>query len=71
MNKVIFGSYNVHGLNHHIKRKKILNQLKKLKWSVALIQETHSSKEEKEKIKRKWVNQMFYASYGKKGVLLY
>lgn len=66
MNKVIFGSYNVHGLNHPIKRKKILNQLKKLKCLIALLQETHLSGEENEKLKREWVNQVYYASYGKR-----
>lgn len=41
MNRLNLVSYNVHGLNHPIKRKKILSQLKKLQCSIALIQETH------------------------------
>uniref|UniRef100_A0A3P8S3G3 Endonuclease/exonuclease/phosphatase domain-containing protein n=1 Tax=Amphiprion percula TaxID=161767 RepID=A0A3P8S3G3_AMPPE len=66
MNKLNLVSYNVHALNHPIKRKKILNQLKKLQCSIALLQETHLTDTEHKKIKREWVNQVFYASYGKR-----
>lgn len=66
MNKLNFVSYNVHGLNHPIKRKKILSQLKKLQCSIALLQETHLTDTEHKKLKREWVNQVFYASYGKR-----
>lgn len=61
MNTLNLVYYNVHGLNHPIKRKKILSQLKKLQCSIALLQET-----EYKKLKREWVNKVFHASYGKK-----
>lgn len=66
MNRLNLVSYNVHGLNHPIKRKKILSQLKKLQCSIALIQETHLVEGEYKKLEREWVNQVFHASYGKK-----
>lgn len=54
--------YNVRGLGHPIKRKKILAQLKSLKSSIALLQETHLNELEHKKLKREWVVQVFFAS---------
>lgn len=55
-------SYNIKGLGHPVKRKKILSQLKSLKCSVALLQETHLNDLEHKKLKREWINQIFFAS---------
>ena len=52
MNTLHFISYNVKGINHPIKRKKIIDQLKRLNFSVALLQETHLSAEEHKKLRR-------------------
>lgn len=55
-------SYNINGVNHPIKRKKIMNQLKRLNCSIALLQETHLNDIEHKKLRREWVGQVFSAS---------
>ena len=62
MNLLKVISYNINGLNHPIKRKKILSQLKKLNCSIALLQETHLDDKEHRKLKREWVGQVFSSS---------
>lgn len=62
MSEIIITSYNVKGLGHPIKRKKILSHLKSFKCSIALLQETHLNDLEHKKLKREWVDQVFYAS---------
>lgn len=63
-------SFNVRGLGHPIKRKRILTFLKKEKADVALLQETHLSSEEHKKLKRDWVGQVYFSSFAsnKRGV---
>lgn len=56
-------TYNVNGVNHPIKRKKIVFQLKRLNCSIALLQETHLDDRKHQKLKREWVGQIFSASY--------
>lgn len=58
-------TYNVKGINSPIKRKKILGHLKKMHCSIALLQETHLTEIEHEKLKREGVDQVYSSSYGK------
>ena len=66
MSNLTIITYNVHGLNDPIKRKKIYSQLKTLHCSIALLQETHLPEREYKKLKREWVGQAFNSSFGKK-----
>uniref|UniRef100_A0AAY5KU42 Reverse transcriptase domain-containing protein n=1 Tax=Esox lucius TaxID=8010 RepID=A0AAY5KU42_ESOLU len=51
--------WNISGCNHVIKRKKILTYLKHNKTDKAMLQETHLSAEESEKLKRGWIAQVY------------
>lgn len=56
-------TYNVNGLNHVVKRKKILTQLKQMECDIALLQESHLSDFEHKKLKREWVGHTFFSSH--------
>lgn len=57
---------NVKGMNHVVKRRKILSMLKKDKVQVALLQETHLTDLEHLKLKRDWVGQIYSSSFNSK-----
>ncbi|XDV45285.1 hypothetical protein PO909_013405 [Leuciscus waleckii] len=59
-------SLNVKGINHVIKRQKILSFLIKERCQIAFLQETHLSDLEHIKLRRSWVGQVFYSSYNSK-----
>ena len=61
MSKLVIVRYNVKRINHPMNRKQIRGQLKEGKCSVALLQETHLSLTEHRKVRREWVEQVFYA----------
>lgn len=65
-------TWNVQGLGHVIKRKKILTYLKKYKSDIALLQETKLSDTEHLKLKRDWVGQVYFSSHSqnKKGTAI-
>lgn len=56
-------SYNVKGLHSPIKRKKILNQLRKNNCQIAFLQETHLPDTEHEQLKKSWADKVFYSSH--------
>lgn len=56
-------SLNVKGINHVVKRQKLLSFFQKEKCDVALLQETHLSDIEHMKLRRNWVGQVFFSSY--------
>ena len=66
MSDVKIITLNVKGINHVIKRQKILSFLKKEKCQIAFLQETHLSDLEHIKLRRSWVGQVFYSSYNSK-----
>ena len=65
-------TWNIKGSNNVVKRKSILNTLKKDKIQIALLQETHLDDEEHKKYCREWVGQIFFSSYStsKRGVII-
>uniref|UniRef100_A0A3Q2NYD6 exodeoxyribonuclease III n=1 Tax=Fundulus heteroclitus TaxID=8078 RepID=A0A3Q2NYD6_FUNHE len=65
-------TWNVKGSNNAIKRKTILNSLKKDRNQVAFLQETHLTDEEHKKYLREWVGQVYFSSYStnKRGVII-
>ncbi len=56
-------SYNVNGILNPIKRSKILGKMRKEGVGIALLQETHLSEKEYEKLKRNGFHQVFFSSY--------
>lgn len=65
-------TWNVKGVNNVVKRKKILNILKRDKINIALLQETHLNDLEHQKFRRDWVGQLYYSSFSskKRGVII-
>uniref|UniRef100_A0A8C6S5T9 exodeoxyribonuclease III n=1 Tax=Neogobius melanostomus TaxID=47308 RepID=A0A8C6S5T9_9GOBI len=64
-------TWNVKGSNSVVKKKSILNSLKKDSIHIAFLQETHLTDDEHKKYCREWVGQVFYSSYAtnKRGVI--
>lgn len=64
-------TWNIKGSNNVVKRKSVLNSLKKDKIKIAFLQETHLSDEEHKKYHREWVGQFFFSSHStnKRGVI--
>lgn len=56
-------SYNINGILNPVKRSKILSKLKKEKIHIALLQETHLTAPEHEKLKRMGFTKIYYSSY--------
>lgn len=61
--KIKFCSWNIKGSNNVVKRKAILNHLKKKNVQVPFLQETHFNEEEHKKYLREWVGQVYFTSY--------
>lgn len=69
---VKLNTWNVKGSNNVIKKKAILNSLKKDLIHIAFMQETHLTDDEHKKYCRDWVGQIFFSSFStnKRGVII-
>ena len=72
INKLRYASWNINGLRHPIKRKKVMGSLKSKKYDIVYLQETHLTPEECKKLCRDWVGHVFFSagSTNSKGVII-
>ncbi len=57
-----FMSWNVKGLNHLVKRSRVLAPLRQLKVEVAFLQETHLRSTDQSRLSCRWNGQIFHSS---------
>lgn len=72
LGKLSFSTWNVNGLGHPIKRKKVVASLKRNKLDIVFLQETHLAMQEAEKLGRAFGDYMFCSegSSNNKGVII-
>lgn len=58
-----FMSWNCRGLNHPIKRSKVLHHLQRLGGDVVYLQETHLKLSDHAKLRGRWVGQIYHSSF--------
>ncbi len=58
-----FMSWNVKGLNHLVKRSRVLAHLRQLKAEVAFLQETHLRSTDQSRLNCRWKGQIFHSSF--------
>ncbi len=63
MSDIKIVSLNLKGINHVIKRQKIISYLKREQAQIAILQETHLTETEHLKLRRGWVGQVFSSSF--------
>lgn len=61
-----FASWNVKGLNHPVKRSKVLSHLKSLSADVIFLQETHLKPESKDKLRCRWIGSVYQSNFSVK-----
>lgn len=59
-------SWNVKGLNHPVKRKKVMTHLKQFNAGIAFLQETHLKNSDHSRLRTGWVGQLFHSSFESK-----
>lgn len=63
---LIFTSWNVKGINHPIKRCKVLAHLKSLSSDFIFLQETHLKNDSHARLRSKWIGHIFHSSFSAK-----
>ena len=59
-------SWNVKGLNHPVKRNRVLAHLSQLHVGIAFLQETHFHNADINRIRRTWVGEVFHSRFNSK-----
>uniref|UniRef100_A0AAX7U0C5 exodeoxyribonuclease III n=1 Tax=Astatotilapia calliptera TaxID=8154 RepID=A0AAX7U0C5_ASTCA len=58
-----FVSWNVKGLNHPVKRRKVLSHIKQFKAAVVFLQETHLRDSDNSRLMSRWAGQHFHSTF--------
>lgn len=58
-----FVSWNVKGLNHPVKRRKVLSHIKQYKAAVVFLQETHICGSDNARLMSRWVGKHFHSTF--------
>lgn len=58
-----FVSWNVKGLNHPVKRRKVLSHIKQFKAAVVFLQETHFRDSDNSRLMSRWAGQHFHSTF--------
>lgn len=61
-----FCTWNVKGVNEPVKRGKMLSHIKSLKADVIFLQETHLKNDAHNKLRCRWVNQVYHSTFSAK-----
>ena len=59
-------SWNTKGVNHIIKRNRVLSHLRSLKVNIAFLQETHLMSSDHNRLCKGWVGQLYHSNYQSK-----
>lgn len=63
---LVFASWNVKGINHPVKRSKVLSHLKSLAADIIFLQETHLKLDSKDKLKCRWIENIYQSNFSVK-----
>ncbi len=61
-----FCSWNVNGINEPVKCGKVLSHLRQMQADVIFLQETHLKNDAHNKIRARWINQVFHSRFSAK-----
>lgn len=61
-----FASWNVKGINHPVKRSKILSHLKSLSADIIFLQETHLKLDSRVKLRCRWIENVYQSNFSVK-----
>lgn len=63
---LVFTSWNVKGMNHPIKRGKVLSHLKSLNSDIMFLQETHLKNDAHSRLRSNWIGHIYHSTFSSK-----